>query len=476
MTINLIQVVLFIESNGGVMPLLTEQKTCALYLSKTFAFSWMCVSLLIGQSHANTGRETNEPLMTLLTWVWNHDGQLQQLEAEQEALTTRATAADSLPNLMMSVDLNNVAVEGLDFNQEPMSQLRFGFAQTFPRGDSRSLNNQYHNQQSQVMAWQYQYRRMILTEQVLTSLLQIQKIHDDLSINRQQRAAISDLLQWLESAYKSAFGGVQQQHLIQAELELLSNQDQQQASHQALEVELAALKALLSPKTPLPGDFAGWLSAIEVNIEPSVALENEHWQSLMVHPSIEAEGQQVAAAQTQVNLAEQQKKSAFTLRGGYGYRDDGPNGLGRDDLISVGFSMDLPRFNQRQTSELVKSRTAELAAAEAGRTALIQQHHSRQKTLRKHVNGLIQRIDLYANELVPQLGHLAETEMNAYTNESARFSDVLRAQLRWYEARSQLKKLKTEAAVKTIQLYSLTASGAIDLLHSLKLTGAYHEH
>ena len=459
------------------MPLLAEHTVFLKRPHFWAMLSWICVLMTTGVARSeHPGLSNDEPLLTLLHWVWDHDARLQQLSAERQKLAAQSQAADSLPNLMMSVDLNNVAVDGLDFNQEPMSQLRFGVSQSLPRGDSRRLNSQYFRQRSQALAWQHLDRQLALTEQTLISLLSIQNLRYDLAINQQQRTAIDDLLQWLESAYKNAFGGVQQQHLIQAELELLSNQDQQQAMQQQLDAEVAALRALLSREAAMPADFAGWLESINLQTEPAKPVATPDWQALMKHPAIQAGSELVAAAHTQINLAEQQKKSAFTFRGGYGYRDDAPNGMGRDDLISVGFSMDLPGLNQRKTGELINAKLADLRAAEASREALLQQHRVRQETLFKHLTGIRQRIELYDQQLVPQLGQLAEVEMNAYTNESANFTDVLRAQLRWYEARSQLNKLQSEAAIKTTQLHSLSASGASDLLRSLNFTGAHNEH
>ena len=201
------------------MPFLAEQKLFFTRPLKRAALSVFCVTLMATMAHSEeAGQADDGSLITLLEWVWDHDARLQQLTAEQAQLTAQSLAADSLPNMMMSVDVNNVAVDGLDFNQEPMSQLRFGVSQSLPRGDSRKLNSQYMSQRSQALVWQHQHRQLSLTEHTLISLLKIHNLRYELTVNQQQRAAISDLLQWLESAYKNAFGGVQQQHLIRAVL------------------------------------------------------------------------------------------------------------------------------------------------------------------------------------------------------------------------------------------------------------------
>ncbi|MFC3193272.1 TolC family protein [Marinicella sediminis] len=418
--------------------------------------------------------DTDSTLSSIVSEVWARDAELKSLLARRDESSALAQQAAALPNLMFSADLNNLTLDGLDFNQEPMSQLRLGLAQQLPRGNSRQLTTALYQQQGHALRWQAEHRRFTLLEQTATLILGIQQTHSDLSLNDQRQHAIEDLLALSEAAYRNAYGAVKQQDLIEAELELLQNEDRQQQLEQRLNELQAELAAMMFSSQAVTQHRRVRVSTTAVNI-PSVDTKQMSWQALLRHPGIQAANERLIKAQTAVELAEQQKKPAVTLKTSYGYRDDAPNGLNRDDLFSIGFSMDLPGFNKQRSGDLIKAKVSALQAAEADREALLRELHKTWLASQQSLQSQLQRTTLYQQQLLPQLKQLADVQMTAYANEGADFADVLRAQLSWYHARSTLNQLHTQTRLLQLKLLLLTASDSRQLLDQLSAQGDNHE-
>ena len=64
-------------------------------------------------------------------------------------------AAGQLPDPQLTIGIANLATDTFAFNQEPMTQLKVGVSQMFPRGESRALKQQ----QLATLALQHLYQR-----------------------------------------------------------------------------------------------------------------------------------------------------------------------------------------------------------------------------------------------------------------------------------------------------------------------------
>lgn len=461
-----------LQINGGIQ----NQLTCnwlARIKSQLVALS----ALILLITHP-VSAQNNEYIHQLIEQALENDPWLEQNHALEGASLSQAAVAKFWPNLNLSVDLNNVAADGFNFNQEPMSHFKLGLKQKLPRGQTNALNQRQHQQFAAAMPQLRVYREAELAMQVTTWLLSIKEAQKSIEITRLNRAVIDDLLSLVEASYKSAFGKTKQQDLIRAQLELTMNQDLQTKYQQQLDSSKAELTALINANPEqLSLEQKTKMSDITVALIPhpqlDLAAENyiKHWQLFENHPQVLALDQKIAATATQVELAEQQKKPEFVLSTSYGYRDAAPNGLKRADLFSMGVAFDLPSLKKNKTSQIVKQKSYELDAVDASRNLLIKNMFQQyQSLLTKHLS-LTEREQLYTHKLIPQLQQMAESNISAYAYEGGDFTEVMRSQLASFNAQIELNQLQTEIKIISMKINLLLMQNAKQFISTLQSQG-----
>ncbi len=442
----------------------------------------LCCWLFMLFSSQQTQAQQNDVLHQLIEQSHRHDPWLQQNDHLKAAQLSQAALATTWPNMRFSVGLNNVATDGFDFNQEPMSHLKVGLTQRFTRGASRALNQQQHQQLAAARPLLAEARKAGLAKQVISQLLLLKAAQHNITLNQQNQSLTEDLLRLSEAAYKSAFGSTQQQDLIEAQLALIDQQDQRVVFEQQLASHLSNLQVLLSPSSaeqewlftdhdaiPLP-DIKSLVSQTE-----TVEKHGQVWQLFTNHPSILATEQQVSAAATQVELAEEQQKPAFAVSTAYGYRADTVDHIHRADLFSVSLSFDLPNLNKNKTQQMVLHKARQLDALEAEKNQQLQQMQQSYQQLQVQHQSLLQRIELHQQQLIPQRQQLAETNLKAYTHEGGNFSTVMRSLLDATDAQITLKRLQTELALTTLELNYLLMHNSQQFIKAIRASGDSHD-
>lgn len=457
----------------GGKPCQPTNKTVA----KSFSLvcCWLFSLFFSDQSPAQSGGVIQQ----LIEQAQRNDPWLQQNDHLQAAQLTQAALASHLPDMQFSVGINNVATDGFDFNQEAMSHLKLGLSQRFTRGSSRQLNQQQHQQQAAARPLLAEARKASLAKQVVSQLLRIKEAEDNIALNQQNQDLTADLLRWSEAAYQAAFGQTQQQDLIEAQLALVDQQDQLAVFEQQLATHLASLQVLLSPGQNLPIPNLDELPRFSVQLlevdQPINNVLDPVWQLFAHHPNIQATEQQILAASTQVEVAEQQKKPAFALSTAYGYRADTIDHIHRADLFSVSLSFDLPSLNKNKTEQVVLHSAQQLDALTAEKNQQLQQMQQSFQQLQAQHQSLLRRIELYRQQLIPQRQQLAETNTKAYSHEGGDFSAVMRSQLAAAEAQITLNRLQTELALTTLEINHLLMHNSQQFTAAIQSTGDSHE-
>lgn len=353
---------------------------------------------------------------------------------QQNAFESKQLASSSLPDPKLSLDVLNLSSDSLDFSQEPMTQFKLGVAQMFPRGNSRELKSQRYALQAGQQSIQRQDRNASLAVQVLNLWLDAYKAKKSLSLLTKNRSLFIDLIDVAEKSYSSAFGNTQQQDVVRAQLELTRLDDRLTVLEEHYERALAKLGEWL---------IADELSSFDVATQkPKVSLNNlalpffigetsrnTLMDLLQSHPRIRAVSQQLKMRSTDIDLARQKYKPQWGLRASYAYRDAGPNGQERDDLLSVGVVFDLPLFTANRQDQEVQSQRDMLDAGKTGKLLALNKMASEANSAKQRLLSLNQRQSLYEKKLLSQMSEQADSSLNAYISDSGDFSEVVRARI-----------------------------------------------
>jgi len=257
------------------------------------------------------------------------------------------------------------------------------------------------------------------------------------------RGLFEHLVDVAESSYSTTVGKTRQQDLIRAQLELTR-----------LDEKLISLRERFDAHRALLSQWVGFVEQsavmtlmpiLDIDQLPDVAstsvrrvLESGDSGSiidsqLLQHPQVVAIDQKVAAAATDVDLAQQGYKPQWGLSTAYAYRSD--ERVDRDDFLSVGFSFDLPIFTGRRQDQQVAAATRELESMRLERVLVLRALRADFAAVLAEHQRLQERLELYSSRLLREMDEQAEASLQAYTNDDGDFAEAVRARIADLNAR-----------------------------------------
>jgi outer membrane protein TolC len=171
-----------------------------------------------------------------------------------------------------------------------------------------------------------------------------------------------------------------------------------------------------------------------------------------LHPTIMGVERRIAARRTGVALAQEQYKPQWGVNASYGYRDDAPDGMNRDDFFSLGVTFDVPLFSGRRQDKGVESAVASAEAVKTEKLLVLRSMKAAVDTWRARLLHLNQRRALYQDRLLGQMHEQAEAALNVYTHDDGDFSEVVRARIAELNAKIDALDIEVNRAKALVQL------------------------
>jgi outer membrane protein, heavy metal efflux system len=152
-------------------------------------------------------------------------------------------------------------------------------------------------------------------------------------------------------------------------------------------------------------------------------------------PQLEALSALVAKSDSEVALARREYYPDFEMRLSYGQRDRTPEGMPRDDMVTMSVAVNLPLWR----STRLGPRVAEAAAMRRQAASLLeaQRLETASALERELATERQQRASaaLYHSTIVPQSEAAFESALSAYRTGRVDFATLMEARMRTYEAR-----------------------------------------
>jgi outer membrane protein TolC len=375
-------------------------------------------------------------------------------EYRQQSVEAQAVAAGTLPDPMLDLGFANLPTDTFDFDQEAMTQFKVGIVQTFPRGDSRALDERRLNLLGEQFPSQREDRRARLGVEVASVWLDAWRARESIRLIEGDRELFEQLVDVAESSYASAFGRTRQQDLVRAQLELTRLEDRLAVLHEQLETSRAKLGQWLRPGPGgpsvgpddwLPGAYdaptlAGHLPDIPLQhaqlLQAGTAAEPAQIAALVgEHPALQSLERRIEASRVDIELARQKYRPEWKVNASYGYREGGPMGQDRPDFFSVGLALDLPFFTSRRQDRQLQSAIADTEAMRTEKMLALRKMVANFETLYARLQRLEQRRELYRERLLPEMHEQAEASLSAYTRDDGDFAEVVRARIAELNAR-----------------------------------------
>ena len=385
--------------------------------------------------------QTPLTLAELVDLAVEHDPWLERSRALEQALSSEAIAAGELPDPMVSATLLNFPTDTFKLAQEPMTQIRFGYTQRFPGGDSRDLRRRVKTLQSERLALDQSVRTKTIELQITDLWLDLYLARSSAQLIKIDRPLFEQLIEVTNASYRSATRKVSQQDLIRAQLELTRLDDRllrlneiQDSRHKEL-AEWLPMNLLATP--------ISWQFPDELAVSPVRETEGERlYQLLSRHPELRSSDQSIAATRVGLRLAQEETKPDWALNAAYGYRDEDRFGNELADFVTLGVTFQLPLFKKNRQNQEIAAAADLVSADESGRVARLQQLTRRYLKAYATLDSLDERLDLYQGSLLRQMDALAEASLNAYTTDEGDFADVMRAYVALLNAKIEARTIE----------------------------------
>ncbi len=363
---------------------------------------------------------------------------------QQRALESLSIAADTLPDPKVSIGIANLASDTLRFGQEPMTQLKVGVSQLFPRGDTLNLRRQQLKSDSEQYPFLRQDRREQVTLTVGMLWLNAYQMQQSIALIEENKSLFSQLIAVAEARYSATIGQAQQQDIIRAELELSRIDDK--------------LVQFSQQKNAYLGQLNQWLMAAKQQEETSITRLNNNLvlskelpiidrqnkayviakryysnaelvNTFSSHPSVVALDNKIKSVRFEQSIAKQQYQPEWGINASYGYRGNDAQNNNRADLFSVGVTFDVPLFTENKQDQQLKAAVSKTEAVKTEKQLRLRQLLGAFSSAKGRLLQLNKRQKLYEEKLLPQFHQQAEIALNAYTNDSGDFGEIVRARI-----------------------------------------------
>ncbi|GEA11014.1 TolC family protein [Alteromonas sp. KUL49] len=414
----------------------------------------------------------------------SQDNWLAKSHLAQEQLSILSEGASALPDPTLNIGMLNLPTDGFALNQEPMTQLRIGASQLFPRGNTLAL------QQSQLQ--ETADKQPIMRAERLSNIeLQTTHLWLDAYFSQASYALVKDaeplfdkLVEIVNAEYVSSVGKASQQDLIRAELELVRLQDRLITLSTQQQTALARLSQfLLTPRQShsevsefeyfdsvgeLPNHQLKHISTQLAQLNASHFLDQQTLFSLIEnHPLVMVIEQQINADKIGVEIAEQNYKPQYGVSASYALRDNEPEAQGGDsraNFLSIGMTMSLPLFSTKRQDSQVMNSIHQVEITKTERLLLLRELMAGLQSSLQQYQGSSQRLNMYQEVILPQMSQQSEAALKAYTNDLGDFAEVVRAKIAELDAKITTFKIEVDRrkALAEIQYFLATYESDTD--------------
>ena len=369
------------------------------------------------------------------------------LLAESDALQEQSVAAGQLPDPTLRIGLINFPISDGSFSTEGMTQAQLGFRQEFTRGRTRALRTARLRSLADEKTASAAARERNVLDATRTAWLEAYYWQRARQIVVDSRPFFADLVNVTRSLY--AVGRKTQHDVLRAELELSRLDDRLIENDRSL----AAARARLSRWI---GNDAYRPIAMKLPTWPALPDRADLLLMLEDHPRFGEADAQIAASQSDVDLANDSYRPGWALDVAYGYREGSlPSGEPRSDFLSVVVTVDLPLFGENRQGRRLAAALSERRAAVAVRQALQAELSSDLDAEYARWNDLSRRLALYETRILQQSDGQAQAALLAYQSDAGDFSDVMRGYIDNLNTRLEHIRLQVERAESYAALANL---------------------
>ena len=379
-------------------------------------------------------------------------GRSQQLVAQgavTRAARDMAVAAGQLPDPVLKLGVDNLPISGPDkfsVSRDFMTMRRIGFSQEITRSDKRKLKTERFERDAERAQAQRQLIFAGLQRDTALAWLELYYSQAMRNLVQQQLEETRLQGQGADTAFRSGRGS--QADVFAARAALVMQEDRlSQIDRQSRSARLMLARWVgTDANRPLAGQPAWQTSAIE-NI-----LSVEH---LKRHSQLAVMAAQLKTAETEVQMAQANKKSDWAVEAAYQQR-----GSSFSNMVSIGVSIPLQVDPKNRQDREVGAKLALLEEAKANYEDALRTHEAEVRGLINDWQNGKERVARYTTQLLPIAKQRTEASLTAYRVGKSDLASTLTARRDEMDTRIQMLTLELETARLWAQLNYLAPDSA----------------
>jgi outer membrane protein, heavy metal efflux system len=356
-----------------------------------------------------------------------HNPEIAAARAESEAARQRIAPSTALDDPMLEAGIINAPIP-LSLRREDMTMKMLGLTQKLPYPGKRALRHEVAADAARVgHAVDETIDRV--QRDVHVNYEELRFAMNSQRLIKQTLAALSQLESVAEQRY--AVGQATQGDALKAQTQVARMQQELLRLDQEQQLRHSELKRLLgrhddnTPIVPVPGI----LLALPATPEELSGAAKEH------RPQLRALANLIDKGNSEIALARREAYPDFELRFSYGQRDRTPDGLPREDMVTMTVAVNLPIWRSARLGPRVAEATA--MRRQAANLLEAQQLETQSDLERELAIERQQRASaaLYHATLIPQTEAAYDSTLSAYRLGRSDFAAVMEARMGVYEAR-----------------------------------------
>jgi outer membrane protein TolC len=371
--------------------------------------------------------------------------QLPALEHGVSASRQMAVAAGQLPDPVLKAGIDNLPLSGperFSLGQESMTMRRVGVMQELTAADKRRLRADRYAREADKTSAERDMASAALLRDTALAWFDHYYAYAESALIAEQAAQARLEVEAADGAYRAGRGS--RADLLAARSALLAVEDR--TSEAANRLHNAAIMLERWTGTPVQGVPAA------APPTDTVALAHEGLETQLAgHPEISVMTRQQEIAQADVQLAQANKKSDWTVEVAFQQR-----GSAYSNMISVGLSLPLQWDRKNRQDRELSARISMAEQAKEEREEALRAHVAQVRTLLGEWRTLRERQERYRKQLVPLALDRTQAALAAYRGGGAALAEVLAARGGEIEVRMQALRLDAEHARLWAQLNFLT--------------------
>jgi outer membrane protein TolC len=399
--------------------------------------------------------ETFDPeLAALIAQALENNPEIKAARFELAAAVQRIRPAGALDDPMLETGVINLPTPSFSFRREDMTMKMLGLAQRFPYPGKRALRENVALQDADTLRFGLEETVNRVVRDVRLVYLDLALVVQSMRIVQGNTRVLQQFLKTAEARY--AVGQGAQADVLKAQTQLSRMTDERIR----LERDLTTMEADLSRLLGRTGGIA--LEPRTIPLGRDVPLDSDKLldRAFAERPQLLGLERAIARALSTLELARLDYYPDFDVRFAYGQRDPMPDGVRREDLVSLTVAINLPAWRQtkrdprvaeaialrNQAQEMLDASRNELAARLRQQVALAQQARI--------------SMELYRGAILPQARLTVDASLEAYRVGRVDFLTLLDSQMAVFTQQTSFVQTQAALGKALAEIDFLTGRGA----------------